>query len=247
MKALKTEKILSVNICSSPKKLIIDTLQKRMAHKKRTVVFTPNTQMILNAQASKKAIALLNSSTLNVPDGTGVVMASKLLGGKIKARISGIDLADALLHLAQKRKYRVFLLGAKRGIAKKARKNLKACYPKLKICGTHHGYFKKNGKENEKIIKKINAARPDVIFVCFGSPAQEIWITKNARALNSVKLFIGLGGSLDVWAGNIKRAPVIFQITGLEWLYRTVKEPKRAKIFIDIPRFLFEVLMSKSY
>lgn len=242
---MRNEKILSVKICSSKKEEILRSLDKRIKKGIPTVIFTPNTKMLLQANASPTFLKILNSSSLNIPDGSGILIASRMLGGNIKQRITGIDFAASLLALAEKRGYRIFLLGSERGVAKKAKKNLKTLFPKLKICGTHHGYFKKSGKENEKLLKKIRSAHPDILFVCLGSPIQEKWITKNARQISSVKLSIGLGGSLDVWAGKVSRAPKIIQIAGLEWLYRTIKEPKRARIFLDIPVFLFKVLRSK--
>lgn len=242
MKKLKNKKILSVKICASPQKDILTMIKKRIQNSDKTVIFTPNSQILLNAQKSKKKRDTLNSSTLNLPDGIGVILASKLTKGDIKKRISGIDFAEALLSLAEKKRYKVFLLGAEDGIAKKAKIQLKKRYPKLNICGTHHGYFNKSGKENKSVIDLINSSHPDLLFVCFGSPTQEEWIEKNKKELHSVKLFIGLGGSLDVWSGNVKRAPISLQALGLEWLWRTLKEPKRARIFLDIPRFLFAVL-----
>ena len=139
----------------------------------------------------------------------------------------------------------MFLLGAKPNVANKAKHALKKKFPTLQICGTHHGYFKKSGKENQEIIQKIASASPDIIFVCLGSPEQETWIEKNKNNLTQIKLFIGLGGSLDVFSGNVKRAPKLIQSIGLEWLYRTIKDPKRAKIFLDIPIFLFKTLKTQ--
>jgi N-acetylglucosaminyldiphosphoundecaprenol N-acetyl-beta-D-mannosaminyltransferase len=242
---MRNEKILSVKICSSKKEEILRSLDKRIKKGIPTVIFTPNTKMLLQANASPAFLKILNSSSLNIPDGSGILIASRMLGGNIKQRITGIDFAASLLALAEKRGYRVFLLGSERGVAKKAKKNLKISFPKLKICGAHHGYFKKSGKENEKLLKKIRSARPDILFVCLGSPTQEKWIAKNARQISSLKLSIGLGGSLDVWAGKVSRAPKLIQIAGFEWLWRTIKEPKRARIFFDIPVFLFKVRQSK--
>ena len=242
---MRNEKILSVKICSSKKEEILRSLDKRIKKGIPTVIFTPNTKMLLQANASPAFLKILNSSSLNIPDGSGILIASRMLGGNIKQRITGIDFAASLLALAEKRGYRVFLLGSERGVAKKAKKNLKISFPKLKICGAHHGYFKKSGKENEKLLKKIRSAHPDILFVCLGSPTQEKWIAKNARQISSLKLSIGLGGSLDVWAGKVIRAPKLIQIAGLEWLWRTIKEPKRARIFFDIPVFLFKVRQSK--
>ena len=242
---MRNEKILSVKICSSKKEEILRSLDKRIKKGIPTVIFTPNTKMLLQANASPAFLKILNSSSLNIPDGSGILIASRMLGGNIKQRITGIDFAASLLSLAEKRGYRVFLLGSERGVAKKAKKNLKISFPKLKICGAHHGYFKKSGKENEKLLKKIRSAHPDILFVCLGSPTQEKWIAKNARQISSLKLSIGLGGSLDVWARKVSRAPKLIQIAGLEWLWRTIKEPKRARIFFDIPVFLFKVWQSK--
>lgn len=242
---MRNEKILSVKICSSKKEEILRSLDKRIKKGIPTVIFTPNTKMLLQANASPAFLGILNSSSLNIPDGSGILIASRMLGGNIKQRITGIDFAASLLALAEKRGYRVFLLGSERGVAKKAKKNLKISFPKLKICGAHHGYFKKSGKENEKLLKKIRSAHPDILFVCLGSPTQEKWIAKNARQISSLKLSIGLGGSLDVWAGKVSRAPKLIQIARLEWLWRTIKEPKRARIFFDIPVFLFKVWQSK--
>ena len=244
LSAYPSEKILSADITTLPRRALIRIIALRAKQKKRTVIFTPNPQILLSAHKSRRETELLRASDISIPDGVGVVIASRLTGGKIKARIGGIDLAEDLLALAQKRNYRVFFLGSRDGIARKAGVRLKRKYPALNICGTHHGYFEKY--ENEKIVKKINHARPDIIFVCMGYPRQEEWIIQNKDKLNSVRIFIGLGGSLDVWAGKAKRAPLPLRAIGLEWLYRTVREPRRAKIFLDIPRFLLEVWKSKN-
>ena len=234
------EKILSVKISTLTKYEILKIVLCRIKQNKQTVIFTPNPQMLLGAEKSRENRIILNSADINIPDGIGLIIASSLKGGKVKKRISGIDLATDILKISQNRGYKVFLLGAKQGVAKKAKKNLKKLYPRLNICGTHHGYFK--NEENFEIIKAINQSKADIIFVCMGYPEQEKWINENAYFLKSVKLCMGLGGSLDVWSQNVKRAPAIFQVLCLEWLYRTVKDPKRAKIFWDIPVFLFKVL-----
>lgn len=244
-KSNSCEKILSVNLTTLSKKEILQKILLRAKQKKQTVIFTPNTQILLRADKNKNESMLLNSASINIPDGIGVVIASRINHGKIKNRISGIDIAEKILLLSQKAGYKIFLLGGSYGVAKKAKKNLCARYPKLKICGTHHGYFDKSGKENEALIKAINRASPDIIFVCMGYPLQEKWIIQNKNKLHSVKILIGLGGSLDVWSGKARRAPMPLQIIGLEWLYRTIKEPRRAKIFLDIPRFLCRALQDK--
>lgn len=240
-----SEKILSVKISTLTKREILKLIALRAKYNNQTIIFTPNPQMLLKAQSSKKLTLLLNNSFINVPDGIGIVIASKLLKGNIRSRISGIDLAESILLLAQKQSYNVFLLGAEPTIAKKASVRLKKRFPNLKICGTHHGYFNKSGKENKKIVRAIQKTNPDIIFVCMGYPTQEKWIVENASALPSVKIFIGLGGSLDVWAEKVDRAPALFKITGFEWLWRVIQDPKKAKIFLDIPLFTLEIIKEK--
>jgi N-acetylglucosaminyldiphosphoundecaprenol N-acetyl-beta-D-mannosaminyltransferase len=200
--------------------------------------------MLLAASKDRELRKLLNSSELNIPDGVGVRLAARLRGVRLES-MSGIDIAEELLSVAASEGCRVFFLGAKRGVAEKAAENMRVRYSTLQICGVHHGYFDKSGAENVDVLKKIRAAAPDILFVCFGFPAQEKWITDNLASLPSVKLAMGLGGSLDVWSGNIRRAPLLVQKAGLEWLWRTVLEPKRARIFLDIPRFLIKALKDK--
>lgn len=234
-------KLLSVEFCTLPRRELLELLCRRIEKQVQTSVFTPNTKMLLSAHESEDIRRLLASSTLNIPDGIGVRIAARLRGVRLES-MSGIDLGEALLSVAAREGYRVFFLGAERGIAKQAAENMRARHPTLHICGTHHGYFDKRGKENAAVLRKIRAAAPDILFVCLGFPAQERWIAENLSSLPSVTLAIGLGGSFDVWSGRIRRAPRVFQKIGLEWLWRTMLEPKRAKIFVDIPKFLLEII-----
>ena len=135
---------------------------------------------------------------------------------------------------------RVYLLGAKPGVAETAGERMKAQFPGLEICGTHDGYF----QDDAPVIKDINALQPDLLLVCLGAPKQELWMHGNAAALK-VGLMAGLGGSLDVFAGTVKRAPVFFQKLGLEWFYRLIKEPWRFKRMMKLPKFLFACIGKK--
>lgn len=197
--------------------------------------------MLLAAQSDQRLASLLSRSTLNLPDGIGVCIAARMKEKAKIDRISGIDIAEDVMKLCAARGYRIFLLGGKAGVARDAARKIKRTLPKIKICGYHHGYFEKMGAENQQIIKKINLSHPDVLFVCFGFPLQEEWITQNLGRLDSVKLSMGLGGALDVWSGRRRRAPRLIQQAGLEWLWRVMLEPKRAKIFIDAPKFLLKL------
>ena len=206
-----------------------------MAQKR--VIFTPNSLILLKASRSAADRRILNSADLLLPDGAGVILASRILGYPIKVRRTGIDTAEDLIAFAEKNSLSLFLLGGKEGVALKAQKRLKKRFPQLKIVGTHHGYFGKDGKENKRVIEMINKSSPDILFVCFGYPTQERWIYENKNALPSTKLLMGLGGSLDVWSGRIKRAPQAMQKANLEWLWRVICEPRRIKDVCSLPLF----------
>ncbi len=244
--SVPSTRILSVKLCTLKQEQIISIIVGRMANGKKTVVFTPNTQMLLAASKDSSLRSLLNSSTLNLPDGIGVRIAARMSGKQIPDKSSGIDAAERFFAIGAKQGYRFFLLGAKPGVAQKAAEALKKRFPSLIICGTHHGYFSKHGNQNDLIVAKINAARPDILLVCFGFPLQEHWINENILKMPSVRLSMGLGGALDVWSGNLRRAPRLVQHIGLEWLWRAFLEPKRAKIFIDIPQFLWKAVKERS-
>ena len=190
---------------------------------------TPNAVMLDACLKDPRYTALLNQSTLSLPDGVGVLRAAEHQGTPLRERIAGIAFGEAILQAASKQGLRVFLLGGKDGIALKAAQNLCDRYPDLRICGTYWGYFQKKGRENMQVIEKIRHAKADILFVCFGFPQQEIWIQKNLSRLKFLRLVAGLGGSLDVWAGKTKRAPDFFIQHGWEWAWRMMTEPKRLK------------------
>ena len=193
------------------------------------VVFTPNAVMLDACRKDQALSELLNRATLSLPDGAGVLSAAARKGFLLRERVPGIEFGEAILKEAAERGLRVFLLGGKEGVAQRAAQRLSLQYPSLQICGAHTGYFQKTGEENAEVLLCIQKARPHILFVCFGFPRQERWIDENLPALSSLSLIAGLGGSLDVWAGDVKRAPKIIQSCGLEWAWRMLREPKRLK------------------
>lgn len=209
-------------------------------------LFTPNPDIILKAQKNNALRKALNSGALLLPDGIGIVIASRLLGAPLPQRITGIDMGEFIISYAAESELSIFLLGGKPGVAEAAERELRKKYPRLNICGTHHGYFEKSGSENDTVVEKIRSRSPDILFVCFGCPAQELWISENAARLQSVKLLAGLGGSLDVWSGKVRRAPRFVQICGFEWLWRMIREPKRLRGFLNIPIFMEKILLQRS-
>lgn len=208
-------------------------------------VFTPNPELLLCASDNEAFASLLCSADLLLPDGVGVLIGARLGGKRLPERLTGIDSAEWLLSFAAKHGLRVFLLGGREGVAEAAARGLTARFPTLTVCGTHHGYFDKSrdSVENQALLSLVRRARPELLFVCFGAPAQERWIAENADGIPSLRLCMGLGGALDVWSGSVRRAPKMVQRCGLEWLWRTLSEPKRVPRLFAIPRFLLAVRM----
>ena len=204
---------------------------------RRHYIVTPNSEIVMTCAKNDEARMAVNDADLVIADGVGVVLASKILGTPLKCKVAGIDLAAELMRSLAKTRKRLFLLGAKPGTAERAAKKLSAKYKGLVICGTNDGYF----KNDEDVINKIIKTNPDVLFVCLGAPKQEIWIFENIASLD-IRLIIGLGGSLDVFAGQATRAPDFFIRLGLEWFYRLFKEPSRITRMIKLPVFILKAV-----
>ena len=175
-----------------------------------------------------------------LPDGIGVVYAAKILGTPLQGRVPGCDFAAALCGWMAENGKKLFLLGAKPGVAEQAAENLEKAHPGLSVCGTHDGYF----KDDAPVVDAIGAAGADVVFVCLGAPKQEHWMIEHGPQTGA-SLLIGLGGSLDVFAGTVKRAPKIWQKLGLEWLYRLLRQPSRIGRMAKLPLFLVSAVKAK--
>lgn len=215
-------------------------IMKFLDEEKFHSVFTPNSEIIMRAYRDADFAALLNSADLLTADGIGVVYASKMLKKPIKERAAGFDIAKKVLEQMNYTGHKLFLFGGKPGVAEKAAENLKKDYPDLLIAGMRNGYFKE--EDEADIVKEINESGADMLFVCLGAPKQEEWINRHKTDLTSVRVAMGIGGSLDVFAGTVQRAPEFFCKTGLEWFYRLVKEPWRAKRMADLPKFAATVM-----
>lgn len=202
-------------------------------------VVTINPEMIEYGLQHPEFAEILNNADLVIPDGVGIEIGLKIKGYNVP-RIMGIEFSRKLLEECAKSNYSVALVGAKPHIVEKAAENLKAEIKNLDIVYVQDGYFEDDGK----ILRELREKAPRFVLVALGSPRQEEFI-KEARTLLTRSLMIGVGGSFDVWSGEVQRAPEIYQKLGLEWLYRTVKEPWRLKrIFPTLPRFLLRVLRS---
>ena len=203
-------------------------------------VVTPNAEIAYEALHDENMRTLLNSAELMLPDGAGVVLASKILKTPLKQKVAGVDFADGLLGVLETTGQSLYLLGSKPGIGELAAQKMMQKHPKLRIAGIADGYF----QDEAPVIDKINASGADVLFVCLGAPKQEQFMARHQKVLH-VKLMAGLGGSLDSFAGTVKRAPKWMIRLNLEWLYRLIKEPKRFKRMLRLPKYLWAVVCKR--
>lgn len=206
------------------------------------IICTPNPEIVMEAQNDRRLMDILKAADLVVPDGIGVVWASKFNEVKITERVAGYDLCQSLFKKMAQSGKTVYFFGGAPGVAHKAADKMTLKYKGLKIVGTRNGYF--NSTEEKEIIREIKKASPDLLLVGLGAPKQEKWIYENLR-FTGAKAAIGVGGSFDVMAGNTKRAPKVFQKLGLEWFYRLLCQPTRIGRMMKLPKFAIKVLLSK--
>lgn len=237
---MEKENYLGVDVSPLDYEGIIADLRARMEAGLQSTIIAVNPEKVMAAEKNEELRQLINSSTYQIPDGVGILLASKMKGGKIASRVTGVDMMDRLIRFAAEENHKVFLYGAKEEVVTMAKQKLEEKYPGLNISGYENGYE----KDNDKIINKINASGAELLFVAMGSPKQELWIRENMGKLN-VKVFQGVGGSFDVFSGKVQRAPLFFRKLGIEWLYRLSKEPKRFKRQLALPKFLLRILVAK--
>jgi len=234
--------ILGVGIDRVNYKQALDIFESLLKGDKLSLIITTNPEMVYSASKDQQMKALLESADLTMPDGIGLVIASKIAGQPFEERVTGIDFTRKALQRLAGLGGSVFFLGAKPGIAAKAAENLEKEIPGLKVAGTHDGYFKP--EEEEAVVEEINASGANFLCLALGAPKQELFAQKYADKLNP-KVAIGIGGSLDVWSGTLNRAPQFYIDHGIEWLYRLIQEPKRIGRMAKLPLFLLKVIFSK--
>ena len=199
------------------------------------LVVTANVELIMRARGDPDLREILHRAALVVPDGIGVVWGARQLGRHMPGRVAGIDLADRLCGEGAKRGWRVFLLGGPPGVAEQAAVRLRSLHPGIVIAGAAHGFFGLG--EEPPVLEAIRAAAPTLLLAGLGSPRQERWLDRHLASL-AVPVAIGVGGSLDVWAGRVARAPRVVQTLGLEWCYRLIRQPRRFGRQLAIPQFI---------
>ena len=203
-------------------------------------VVTPNPEIVEVCRENPEANIAVNGASLVLPDGIGVIKGAAMLGTPLKERVPGVEFAAALMEKMAGEGLSLYLLGSNPGVAEMAKENLEARYPGLRVVGTHDGYF----KEDAPVVESIRESGADVVFVCLGAPKQELWMAKNGEATGA-HLLCGLGGSINIFAGTVERAPKFWCDHGLEWFYRLMKEPKRIGRMMKLPLFLIHVKQEK--
>lgn len=254
MSEYKRIKILGVPVDMVNSEEAMAIFQDLMKTPECSLIVTPNSEIIVNATKDTVLKGLIEKAGLVIPDGIGLVYASKIIGVPLNERVTGIDFLEKIICYLEKTGQSIYFLGSKpaveasvntegrAAVAELAAKNIIKKYPQLKVAGTRHGYFKP--EDEAGIIEEINHSGADFLCVALGSPKQEKFVYDHKDQLK-VKAAIGVGGSLDIWAGTLKRAPEFYQKNGLEWLYRFIQEPTRYKRMAALPLFMIKVMKDK--
>lgn len=243
-------RIFGVEIQNTRLEDVVLKLEEYLKGESLRTIYTPNTEIVMAAKEDHELRDLINKGDIVIPDGIGLIYGSRIKKKPLKERVTGFDTSMKLLDIANKNSYSIYLLGGKDGIAKGAAERINRDYPNIKVSGFHHGFFKgshlglQDQPEEERIIEEINNTNPDIIFVGFGFPKQELWIDSNKDRIRG-RVIIGNGGVMDILAGNAKRAPEIFIKLGLEWFYRLMQNPSRIKRQMALPMFLINVILDK--
>lgn len=239
---LKQVEILGVNVNSLTMAQAVEAVQQFIAEKKVALVATANAEMLMRSTQDEELKDILNQADLVVPDGAGTVWAAGHLGEPMPERVAGFDLAQELMREAPARGDRIYFFGSAPGVADKAKAKAEELYPGIQVVGTRNGFFTE--ADESGIIAEIKAARPDILLAALGVPKQEKWLKKHMQELQ-VPVSIGVGGTLDVMAGVMERAPLWMQKAKLEWLFRGLKQPSRAGRLLALPKFVLKVVASK--
>ncbi|MBP3284035.1 MAG: WecB/TagA/CpsF family glycosyltransferase [Clostridia bacterium] len=234
--------ILGVRIDEVTMEKAVENAKNFLEEEKFHMIFTPNPEMLMVAKNDAEFSNILNSSDMNIPDGNGIVWASKRLKKPLSERVAGFDFIHKIFEFGKNKPISFYFLGSKPGVAEKAAENIEKNFNGVTIVGSHDGYF--SMEEEKEIIRKINKTNPDVLLVALGAPKQERFIYKYREKLNC-KIAIGVGGCFDVISGNVKRAPKLFIKLKLEWLYRGLTDLKRLKRLTAIPKFVRAVNKSR--
>ncbi len=232
-------RVLGVRVDVVTEKTLLDAIARWVAEGTPRQIATINPEFVMRARANPPFASVLEASDVATPDGVGVIWAARRRGVRIAERVGGSDLAVPLARQCARLGHRLYLLGAAEGVAEEAARRLRRQVPGLTIAGTYAGVSGPEGDADT--IPRVRAARPDVLLVAYGSPAQEFWIARN-KDLVGVPVGIGVGGALDYLAGVQRRAPALVRRLWLDWAFRLVTQPRRWRRMLALPRFAWAVL-----
>lgn len=230
--------VLGVNFDNVNMAEAVEKCMNFLSEEKGHLVVTPNPEIVMRAKDDPEFKKIINEAALVIPDGIGVVKGAKILGTPLKERVAGYDLICHLFEQGKDGSISFYFWGSKPGVAQKAMEEIKKKYPNLKVLGAHTGYYTE--EEEKEIAEEIRTLKPDVLLAGLGFPKQEKTINKYLND-GMFKIGIGCGGSIDVIAGEVKRAPKLFIKLHLEWFYRLLKQPSRWKRMLVLPQFMKEV------
>lgn len=235
-------KILDVPVHPLTMGEAVSVLEESITSGEQAFVVTANAEIIMMCQEDagyKKIVS--HDAQLVLPDGAGAVWAGRHLGYKVPERVAGFDLYCQLLDKAAQKGYKAFFFGGSPGIAEAAKAKSEELYPGVQVVGCRNGYFKE--EESQAIIDEINTSGADMLFAALGAPKQEKWLVRYREQLKP-KILMGIGGSFDVFAGKMERAPKWMQDASLEWLFRLYKQPSRFMRMMALPKFVLKVVFS---
>lgn len=243
MQIKKPVKILGVPVHPLTMKESVAVLEEKLQKKEQAFVVTANAEIIMMCQQDKEYNNIVSEQAdLVLPDGAGAVWAGRYLGNEVPERVAGFDLYNQLLKLSADKGYKAYFFGGAPGVAEAAKNKAEELYSGVQIVGCRNGYFTE--AEEEAIIKEINDAAPDMLFVALGAPKQEKWLVKYRNQLKP-RVLMGIGGSFDVLAGKMERAPKWMQEASLEWAFRLYKQPSRFMRMLALPKFVLKVIFCK--
>lgn len=238
-------KILDVRVDKVDLSEVLEKVKVSIERDEKIHICTTNNEFILEAQQNDRFKKIINSCDLSVPDSTGVIWAAKFLKAEKINRITGVDLFEDICKVAADNEYRIFLLGGKKGIAKKTKNSLQKKYKGIHVVGYIDGVEIDPNKRNLDIVSEINESKAQILAVALGAPKQELWINNNIKLLNS-KVYIGVGGTFDYISNSVPRAPLWMRKIGLEWLYRLATQPKRViRIYKALVIFPIKIFIEK--